>query len=198
MKKIFKTSLVLFGILSTLNANAGNSINTLDLKKVDGKKVTFTLNDLKKVKLSIYDSNDDLIFKENVNGTNLDKRIYDLANFPEGDYFIKAESDLKISKYKIEVKGDLAKLSPEAVSEIFKPVFDYNDRIGKVYINLLRNDKTPVMISIFDSNRNLLYSKTCTSDEFIKTYDIKRVEGEECTFVVYSEGNSFEKTFIYQ
>jgi hypothetical protein len=193
MKKIFKTSLVLFGILSTLNANAGNEINPLDLKKTNGKKVSFTLNDKKKVKLSIYDSNDDLIFKENLSGNKL-VRTYDLAEFPEGDYFIEAESDLKISKYKIEVKGKIATLSPEAVSEIFKPIFDYNSNSKKLEINLLNPENVPVIIKIYDSNSELLYSKTCTSNDFIKTYDLSKLKGEEYTVLVTYGDKTFQKT----
>jgi hypothetical protein len=193
MKKIFKISLVLVGLVSTLNASAGNSILTLDLKKVDGKKVSFTLNEMKKVKLSIYDHNDDLIFKENLSGRK-SPRTYDLAALPEGVYFIEAESDLKISKYKVEVTDKVAKLSPEAISEVFKPVFDYKAENKKLSINIENSLKTPISVSVYDSNKELVYSKTYTSNKLIKTFDMIKFEDKECTFVVSYSGKVFENT----
>ncbi|TDD99347.1 type 2 periplasmic-binding domain-containing protein [Flavobacterium cellulosilyticum] len=195
MKKILKISLVMVGIVSTLNANATNSTLLMNLKKVEGKKVSFTLNDMKSVNLSIYDSNDDLIFKEDLTGKK-SFRTYDLASFPEGEYYMVTENDLKISKYKLEIKGGLAILSPEAISEVFKPVFDYSTEYGMLTINLEKNAKTPVMVSIYDSNRELLYSKTNSSNEITnKVFNLKKLKGEECTFYVSYSGKTFEKSF---
>lgn len=194
MKKIFKISLVMVGMLATLNANAGNSSILLDLKKVDGKKVSFTLNEMKNVKLSIYDSSEALIFNETVSGNKL-SRTYDLAALPDGDYFMEAESDLKISKYKLEVKGNVATLSPEAVSEVFKPVFEYDKENGTLSISLKNDIKMPVYLNIYDGDRELLYSKSNSSEEISgKTFDMNNLTGNECTFVVSYTGKTFEKT----
>jgi hypothetical protein len=193
MKKIFKISLVLVGLVSTLNASAGNSILTLDLKKVDGKKVSFTLNEMDKVKLSIYDNNDDLIFKENLSGKQ-SYRTYDLAALPKGVYFIEAESDLKISKYKVEVTDKVAKLSPVAVSEVFKPVFDYQTENKKLSINIENSLKTLISVEVYNGLKELVYSKTSASNEFIKTFNLNKFEDKECTFVVSYSGKTFENT----
>lgn len=197
MKKIFKISLAVVVILATLNVQAGNSSLLVNFKKEEGKKVSFTLNELDKVKLSIYDSNNSLIFNENVAGSKL-SRTYDLAAFPEGDYIMEAESDLKISKYKLEVKGNVAKLSPEAISEVFKPVFQYNKKSGLVAINVQNDNKAPVFLNFYDSNRELIYSKTDSSSEISKkTFDMRNLKGNECTFVVSYDGKTFEKTISF-
>ena len=194
MKKIFKISLVMVGLISTLNANAENPKLLLDLKKANGKKVSLTLKEMKKVKLSIYDGNNDVIFDENVNGANL-ARTYDLSSLPEGDYFIKAQSDAKISKYKIEVIDKNAFLSSESFSEVFVPSFDYNLESKRVTINHLnKKDNSEISIDIYDSNSELLYSKTCSTKEFIKTYDLNNLISDECTFIVNYKGEIFEKT----
>lgn len=197
MKKIFKISLVIVGILSTLSANAGNSSLILNLKKVEGKKVSFTLKEMKKVKLSIYDSNDDLIFKENFYATKFN-RTYDLDALPAGQYYLETENDLKISKYKLEVKNNIATLSPDAISEVFKPVFDYTTESGLLKINLESADKSPIQVSIYDSNKDLLYTKIDSSNEInAKVFDMKNLKGEECTFVVSLNGKTFEKTYSF-
>ena len=194
MKKIFKISLVMVGLISTLNANAENPKLVLDLKKVNGKKVSLTLKEMKKVKLSIYDGNNDVIFDENVNGANL-ARTYDLSSLPEGDYFIKAQSDAKISKYKIEVKGKNAFLTSESFSEVLVPSFDYNLESKKVTINHLnQKDNSPITIDIYDDNNDLVYTKTSSVNEFVKTYDLNKLFSNKCTFIVNYKGEIFEKT----
>ena len=194
MKKIFKISLVMVGLISTLNANAENPKLVLDLKKVNGKKVSLTLKEMKKVKLSIYDGNNDLIFNENVNGPNL-ARTYDLSSLPEGDYFIKAQSDAKISKYKIEVKGKNEFLTSESFSEVLVPSFDYNLESKKVTINHLnQKDNSPITIDIYDDNNDLVYTKTSSVNEFVKTYDLNKLFSNKCTFIVNYKGEIFEKT----
>ena len=194
MKKIFKISLVMVGLISTLNANAENPKLLLDLKKANGKKVSLTLKEMKKVKLSIYDGNNDVIFDENVNGANL-ARTYDLSSLPEGDYFIKAQSDAKISKYKIEVKGKNAFLTSESFSEVLVPSFDYNLESKKVTINHLnQKDNSPITIDIYDDNNDLVYTKTSSVNEFVKTYDLNKLFSNKCTFIVNYKGEIFEKT----
>ncbi len=126
MKKIFRISLVMALVLTALNAAASPDF-LLDLKKVEGRKVSFILKEMKKMKLSIYDSNDILIFKEDVAAGKNRKRTYDLSGLPDGDYYLETESDLKIMRYEIAVAGTVAKLSAEAASEVYKPVFLLKD-----------------------------------------------------------------------
>ena len=149
---------------------------------------------MKKVKLSIYDGNNDVIFDENVNGDNL-ARTYDLSSLPEGDYFIKAQSDAKISKYKIEVKGKNAFLTSESFSEVLVPSFDYNLESKRVTINHLnQKDNSPITIDIYDDNNDLVYTKTSSVNEFVKTYDLNKLFSNKCTFIVNYKGEIFEKT----
>lgn len=198
MKKIFKISLAVVVMFTTLNVHAVDSNLLVNFKKEEGKKVSFTLNEINKVKLSIYDSNDVLLFNENVLESNKLSRTYDLMAFPEGEYYMIAESDLKISKYKLEVKGSVAKLYPEAISEVFKPIFQYNPTIGQVYINLNNTIKMPVSVKIYDGDSDLIYSKTKSIKELSsKSFNMKDLKGNDCTFVVSYNGKTFEKTISF-
>jgi hypothetical protein len=78
----------------------------LDVKKVQGKKVTFVLNEVNKVELSILDLDNKLIHSENVNSKGSVNRTYDLNALPEGTYFLVAESRYKNAKYEISVIGN--------------------------------------------------------------------------------------------
>jgi hypothetical protein len=194
MKKIVKFSLMLaVAALTTVEAHAGNADFSLDLKKEEGKTVSFTLRETKKIDLSIYDTSDNLIYQENVTSDDNINRTYDLTAFPDGVYYLQAESDLKISKYKIEVVGKVAKLSADAISEVYKPVLV--NKKGIVTLNLLNLDKTPVTVKIYSSNDTELYNETLPSELNVgKIFDVSKMTGDRYTFVITSNGKTFVET----
>ncbi|MFQ3174775.1 MAG: hypothetical protein ACI8W0_001900, partial [Flavobacterium sp.] len=122
MKKILKFSLVVAALLAVMNVSALGNDFSLNVKKGQGKKVTFVLNEVSKVELSIFDLDNKLIHSENVNSKGSVNRTYDLNALPEGTYFLIAESDTKIAKYEISVVGQTAILSSNAVKETYKPM----------------------------------------------------------------------------
>jgi predicted transcriptional regulator len=193
MKKILKFSLVLVAVvLTAVEAHARNADFSLDLKKEEGKTVSFTLREVKKIDLSIYDKSDNLIYQEKVTSDDNINRTYDLTAFPEGVYFLEAESDLKISRYKIEVVGKVAKLSVDAISEVYKPVLV--NKNGTVVFNMLNTSKVPVTVKIYNSNDTEVYNETLSGELNVKIFDISKIQDDRCTFVITSNGKTFIET----
>ncbi len=194
MKKILKFSLVLAAVvLTATQAHAGNTDFSLDLIKEDGKTVSFSLKEIKKIDLSIYDTNDSLIYQEKVTSEDNINRTYDLTALPDGIYFLKAESDLKISKYKIEVVGNKAKLSADAISEVYKPVLV--NKNGIVTVNILNLENTPVTVAIYNSEENQVYNETLTADLYVgKIFDLTSAQNGKYTFDITYNGKTFIQT----
>jgi hypothetical protein len=194
MKKILKFSLVLAAVvLTAAQAHAGNADFSLDLIKEEGKTVSFNLKETKKIDLSIYDTNDGLIYQEKVTSEENISRTYDLTALPDGIYFLKAESDLKISKYKIEVVGNKAKLSADAISEVYKPVL--MNKNGMVTVNILNLEKTPVSVAIYNSEENEVYNETLTADLYVgKIFDLTSAPSSKYTFEITYNGKTYIET----
>ena len=194
MKKISKFSLMLVVTLLTMNVHAGTVDFTLDVKKEQGKKVTFALNNVDKMNLSIYDAEGKMIHSENVNSKKVINRTYDLNAFPEGIYFLEAESDTKFSRYEISVVGETASLSTNAVSEVYKPSFVY--RNGLVWVNILNLDKSPVSIKIYNNQNDEVYDSNSITDQNVgKVFDINNIQNEAYTIVVTDNNKIFTKIF---
>lgn len=194
MKKILKFSLVLAAVvLTAVQAHAGNADFSLDLIKEEGKTVSFNLKETKKIDLSIYDTNDGLIYQEKVTSEENISRTYDLTALPDGIYFLKAESDLKISKYKIEVVGNKAKLSADAISEVYKPVLV--NKNGMVTVNILNLEKTPVSVAIYNSEETEVYNETLTADLYVgKIFDLTSAPSSKYTFEITYNGKTYIET----
>ena len=194
MKKILKFSLVLAAVvLTAAQAHAENADFSLDLIKEEGKTVSFSLKEITKIDLSIYDINDGLIYQEKVTSEDNINRTYDLTALPDGIYFLKAESDLKISKYKIEVVGNKAKLSADAISEVYKPVLV--NKNGMVTVNILNLEKTPVSVAIYNSEENEVYNETLTADLYVgKIFDLTSAPSSKYTFEITYNGKTYIET----
>lgn len=194
MKKISKFGLMLGVTLLTMNLYAGTVDFTLDVKKEQGKMVTFALDKMNKVDLSIYDAEGKMIHSEKVDALKNMDRTYDLKALPEGTYFLEAESDTKISRYTISVVGTTAKLSANPISEIYKPTFVNKE--GLIRVSFLNLDKSPVNIKVFDRANNEVYDSNVILDQDVKkVFDINDVHDEEYTFVMTYKDKSYTKTF---
>jgi hypothetical protein len=158
-------------VLTAIGAHASDVDFSLNVKKGKGKTVSFAFNQVKKIDLSIYDADDKLIHTESVNSNGNINRTYDLEALPNGTYFLEAETAMKIARYTITVVDETASLSTEVFTEIFKPVFVNKD--GKVGLNILNLDKSPVGIKIFDADANEVYSTTLLNYTFEMSYDNK-------------------------
>jgi hypothetical protein len=196
MKKILKFSLVLAAVvLTAVQAHAGNADFSLDLIKEDGKTVSFSLKEIKKIDLSIYDTNDSLIYQEKVTSEDNINRTYDLTALPDGIYFLKAESNLKISKYKIEVVGNKAKLSADAISEVYKPVLV--NKNGIVTVNILNLEKAPVTVAVYNSDQTEVYTTTLAADLYVgKIFDLTSAQNGKYTFDITYNGKTFSETVV--
>jgi len=194
MKKILKFSLVLAAVvLTAVQAHAGNADFSLDLIKEEGKTVSFSLKEITKIDLSIYDINDGLIYQEKVTSEDNINRTYDLTALPDGIYFLKAESDLKISKYKIEVVGNKAKLSADAISEMYKPVLV--NKNGIVTVNILNLKKAPVTVVIYNADQTEVYNETLAAELYVgKIFDLSSVQRGKYTFEITYNGKTFIDT----
>jgi len=122
MLKLSLVAAVLFTGISTY-AIDGNEDSALHVIKGNGDKVTFALNNAKKVNLSIYDKEGILIYSENASGKNGILRTFSFEEFPTGTYFLEVEDKVKTTRHEITIKDGVAILSPKAVSLVYKTGF---------------------------------------------------------------------------
>jgi hypothetical protein len=192
MKKILKFSLVVAALLIVMNVSALGKDFSLDIKKVQGNKVTFVFNEANKVELSILDLDDKLIDVENINSKGSVSRTYDLNALPEGTYFLVAESDTKIAKYKISVIGQTAVLGSNAVKEMYKPMVVNNNWL--VCVSIYNLGQNPVSIKIYNAADEVVYiSSLIEEQQIFKHFGIKNLANEEYTLVMSYADKVFVK-----
>jgi len=195
MKKISKLSLMLVMTLLAMNVHAGTVDFTIDVKKEQGKKVTFALNTVDVVNITIYDAEDKLVHSEEVNSKKNFNRTYDLNALPEGSYFLEVESDSKILRYEISVAKETASLSAKAISEEDKPAATFLYKDGLVWVNIINLNQSPVYINIINKDGDEVYNSVKLTDQNVtKVFDVNNIENEKYTFVMTYKDKTFSKT----
>ncbi|MBF4491863.1 T9SS type A sorting domain-containing protein [Flavobacterium sp. MR2016-29] len=132
MKKIIKTSLVcalLFSGISTYAIGGKGDLNVHVLKG-NGKVITFALNRITKASVSIYEQDGTLIYSENASGKDGILRTFNLAEFPEGTYYLEVEDNTKKVTHEITINNGITVLSAKAVATVYKSGFEKNSSVA--------------------------------------------------------------------
>ena len=120
MKTILKFSLIVIVALTSINTYAINDDFLLNVKKGAGKEISFSVNQIQKANVTIYDQSHNVIYNETVTGKEGITRAYSLEEFPEGIYFLEVETNLKKVTHEIVVTNEASSLSRKAVAEVYK------------------------------------------------------------------------------
>jgi len=194
MKNLFKFSLMLGVALVTMNVHASDVDFSLGVKKEQGRVISFVINETNKLDLSIYDSEGKIIYTENLDSQTVIDRSYDLKSLPDGVYFLVAESELKLAKYKISIVGKTAELSETPILEEFKPLFMKKD--GLVKVNFLNLNESAIVIKIYDRDDNVVYDSGVIKEQNItKIFDVFNIENEVYTISLTDNNKTYSKTF---
>jgi Fimbrillin-A associated anchor proteins Mfa1 and Mfa2 len=131
MKTSLKLSLLLVVAMTSMSTYAIDGNFLLNVKKGNGSEIRFSLNEIKKVTVSIYDDENNLIYTENAVGENGILRTYNLDEFPVGTYYLVVENNLKKVRHEIIISEEKAILTTKAVSEVYKPALK-NEKVADV------------------------------------------------------------------
>ena len=120
MKTILKLSLVVLIAMTSINTYAINGDFLLHVKKGEGKEISFSVNEIQKANVTIYDQSHNVIYNETVTGKEGIAKAYSLEEFPEGVYFLEVETNLKKVTHEIMVSDVATSLSRKPVAEVYK------------------------------------------------------------------------------
>ena len=120
MKTILKFSLAVLVAMTTMGAHAINGDFLINVKNSTGKEISFSVNDIQKAKVTIYDKRHNVIYSETAVGNGGILKTYSLEEFPDGVYFLEVETNVKTVKHEIVVANEVSTLSRKSLAEVYK------------------------------------------------------------------------------
>jgi hypothetical protein len=120
MKTILKLSLIVLVAMTTMSTYAIDGDFLLNVKKGSGKQISFSVNEIQKANVTIYDEFHNVIYFETATGKGGILKTYNLEEFPDGIYFLEVETNLKKVTHEIVVSNEVTTLSRKSVAEVYK------------------------------------------------------------------------------
>jgi hypothetical protein len=117
MKTILKFSLVVLVAMTTMSTYAINGDILLNVKKGNGKEISFAINQLQRANVSITDKYHNIIYSETVTGKKGILKTYSLEEFPEGTYFLEIVTNSKKVVHEIVVTKEESTLSRRSIED---------------------------------------------------------------------------------
>lgn len=193
MNKLLKTGLLAGFLLISASLMSKDRDFSISLGNVNSKTLNFEISNAKNVSLFVYNDIDGELFSEKLNTENSVTKSYDLNEFASGTYYLVAESETKVEKYKINItKNNVMEVEKTPVSVINKPEYTITDNLVKLHLSSTKN---PVNISVMDFSNNTYYNQTKQSadGELDLTFDLNRNTSENYIIRVEENGNVFNK-----
>jgi len=120
MKTILKLSLVVLVAMTTMSTYAIDGDFLLNVKKGTGKEISFSVNEIQKANVTIYDKHHNVIYSEMATGKGGILKTYSLEEFPDGVYFLEVETNLKKVTHEIVITKEVSTLSRKSIAEVYK------------------------------------------------------------------------------
>ncbi|MDR6157697.1 hypothetical protein QF023_001213 [Chryseobacterium sp. SLBN-27] len=166
---------------------------SISLGTVNAKTINFEISNAKNVSLFVYNDIDGEIFSEKLDAETVISKSYDLNELSTGTYYLVAESDGKVEKYRISInKDNVMEVDKTPVSVINKPEYTLSGNFVKLHMSGVKN---PVTISVMDFADNNYYTATKQSEngDLNVTFDLDRNTSENYIIRVEENGNVFNK-----
>ncbi|MGE4512319.1 MAG: hypothetical protein AB7E26_00665 [Chryseobacterium sp.] len=193
MNTLLKSSFLVGFLLISASLMSKDRDFSISLGNVNAKTLNFEISNAKNVSLFVYNDIDGELFSEKLDTENSVSKSYDLKEFASGTYYLVAESETKVEKYRINItKNNVMEVEKTPVSVINKPEYTISDNLVKLHLS---NTKNPVNISVMDLANNSYYNQTKQSanGELDLTFDLNRNTSENYIIRVEENGNIFNK-----
>ena len=172
MKKILSLVLVVIAIghMNAKGIEPNSPLGTSIIKKGALVKLFYRGEHSGKVKVTIYDENGTVVFKEVVENHEHFMRPYNFSSLPSGEYTIQIADENGTRIEKVE----------HGVSKKKRPanLWRVNPDSNKYMLSVPRNGSDELVVKIYDERNTVIYQETARmSGDFAKVYDLSQVKG---------------------
>lgn len=194
MKKVFQSVFTAAFLFVSANVMAKDKDFSLSFASSTSKTIRFEVNNAKNISLVIYNDSYGELYSERLENEDSVIKTYNLEDLTEGTYYLIAESEQKIEKYKIKISDDnKAEIEKIPFAVISKPEFSVSDHIVKLHIGNLKNK---VRVSVADYAGTTYYSSTKEAEngELDITFDLDPNTADHYIISIEENGNTFNRT----
>ena len=193
MKNILNSIILAGFMLISASFMSKDKDFSLAIGNTTSSTLNFEVLNAANISLSICSDKNGEVFSEKLGSVNTVFKSYDLKTLEMGTYYLVAESDQKVEKYKINIDfQNKVSIDKAPVSQIKKPVYSITGNRVKLSVEDMKNAAT---ISITDFAGIVYYSETKKGDDgnLELTFELNPFAAEKYIISVEEDGNIFNK-----
>lgn len=182
-----KNILLVVALVANLTA-FGSSHSKVRVSKDSSSvfKVYYSSADAKKVKINIYNENEEIVFSEVIKNENGFVRPYNMSNLPSGSYKFEIVDNEDIRAYEFSY-GIIPSKKDDFVA--FVNQFSNN----RFFLGLASNTEEEFTIKIYDANSNEVYNSTETvKNQFSQLFNLENTSSN-VTFKIFKAGKAVKE-----
>lgn len=196
MKQLIKNSLLVIMFIMSLSTFASGASPYVKVKSYDAKKFVVIIKSANPtdLQISLKDNNNYQIYSErHANLKDGYAKKFDVADLPDGSYFLEIENEQKIDVYSIEIAEGQLNIENDSRVAIFKPqVFQKGNMVD---IAMLKYLDVPMTFSIINNTNDIVYEDTLADSQSVnKRYDMSKLDPGIYTLRFNLAGRSFTKS----
>ncbi|MCS3529305.1 hypothetical protein [Chryseobacterium sp. JUb7] len=193
MNALLKSAFLIGFLFTSSSLMSKDRDFSLSFKTTKAKTISFEVLNAQNISLVIYNDTYGELFSEKLEKENNVTKSYDLKDLNSGTYYLVAESNQKIEKYKINISNtNTLEIEKTPFSEIYKPEYTISGNKAKLHLSGLKNSAT---ISVSDFSGNVYYNatKNAKDGELEMTFDLNPKTSDRYVISVEEMGNVFNK-----
>ena len=157
MKSLLKSILLTGSLLISGSFMSKDKDFSLSIGAITSTTLNFEVMNAENISLSIYSDKSGEVFSEKIEAANTVIKSYDLRTLEMGTYYLIAESDNKVEKYKISIDyQNKVSIDKKPVSQIKKPSYTISENSVNLVMESLQN---PATVSVSDFAGNVYYNE---------------------------------------
>ncbi len=193
MTTLLKSGLLAGFLLVSASLMSKDRDFSISVGNVTAKTVNFEIANAKNVSLFVYNDIEGELFSEKLDTENAVMKSYNLEDLASGTYYLVAESETKVEKYRISINSNNAmEVEKTPVSSVNKPEYSISGNMVRLHMTDIKNS---VNISVYDFSNNLFYTanKNGENGELNMTFDLDPKTSSNYIIRVEENGNIFNK-----
>lgn len=193
MSTLLKAVFFAGALLFSANVMSKDRDFSLAFGNVKAKTLNIELSNAKSVSVFVYNNAHDELFSEHLADGDHVMKTYDFQNFTPGTYYLVAESEVKIEKYRIKINADnVMEVEKTPVSAVHKPEYTISGHMTRLHMS---DVKGPVSISVYDLSNTTYYTsnKKYADGKVDITFDLDPKTADQYIIQVEENGNVFNK-----
>ncbi|MEM1407323.1 MAG: hypothetical protein AAGG59_11145 [Bacteroidota bacterium] len=154
---------------------------------------TVSINEEKSI-ISLKDLSGGVIYTEQIEGSKVLRKLFDVKALPSGEYFLEIEKEDGVKSWSLFVEEDELKIRQQNDLQYHNPTL-IQSQDNKLMVSLLNSTEDGVIINIHhDNNNEVLFQDTLGNDFVIQQiYDLSKLKAGDYTITVQANNRSYTK-----